>query len=64
MYRDLKAFLRTYHECQVCDKTEKKFLFSWVITVNHLFQRYTLDYIEPLTESEYKNVYILIITEY
>ena len=39
-------------------------MFSWAITVNHLFQKYELDYIEPLTESEYGNVYILVITEY
>ena len=64
MYCDLKAFLRTCHECQVCDKTEKKSLSSWAITVNHLFQRYGLDYIGPLTESEYGNVYILVVTEY
>ena len=39
-------------------------MFSWAITVNHLFQRYKLDYIESLTEFEYENVYILVITEY
>ena len=64
MYHDLKVFLKTCHECQVCDKTEKKSLFSWAIAVNHLFQRYKLNYIELLTESEYENVYILVITEY
>ena len=64
MYHDFKAFLKVCHECQVCDKAEEKSLSAWAITVNYIFQRYELDYIGPLTETESKKVYLLVITEY
>ena len=37
---------------------------AWAITVNYIFQRYELDYIEPLTEMKSEKVYLLVITEY
>src|ERR1700738_1603580 len=64
MYHDLKAFLKVCHECQVCDKAEEKSLSAWAITVNYIFQRYELDYIGLLTETESEKVYLLVITKY
>ena len=64
MYQDIKEYVLSCHECQVCDNSEVKPQSLWPIQVTHLFQRFGLDYVGPITESTSGNKYLLVITEY
>ena len=65
MYNDIRKDIISCIICQICDKKESaKAKSSWPIHTNHLFERFGLDYVGPLTESSSGNQYIIVATEY
>jgi hypothetical protein len=65
MYHDIRKDIKSCIICQICDKKEPaKAKSSWPIHTNHLFERFGLDYMGPLTESSSGNQYIIVATEY
>src|ERR1700730_1192689 len=64
MYENLKKAIKTCHVCQVAEKREPKQISLWPIHTSHLFQRFGIDYVGPLTETVQGFKFLLVITEY
>ena len=64
MYQDIKEAIKHCLICQVCSRKTEKSNSIWPIHTTHLFERFGLDFVGPLTETLAKNKYILVITEY
>ena len=64
MYENLKEAIKVCHVCQVAEKRKPKQISLWPIHTSHLFQRFGLDYVGPLTETAQGYKFLLVITEY
>src|SRR5271156_2192182 len=64
MYQDIKESIKYCSICQICDKRKGKSTSLWPIHTQHLFQRFGIDFVGPLNESQSGNKLILVMTEY
>ncbi|KAG1394856.1 hypothetical protein G6F58_012053 [Rhizopus delemar] len=62
-YEEVKEYVRSCHECQMLSNVPNKVALHGNVPVNHLFERFAIDYIGPFPMMKKKNKYILLAVE-